>query len=271
MPELPEVEVTRRSLADAIGGATIRAVALGKPLRWPLGLAPGALAGQRVLAVRRRGKYLLLDLQHGLLLIHLGMSGSLRFAHGLPQRGPHDHFDMETDRGTLRLHDPRRFGAVVWAAGEDDPKARKLLGALGVEPLGGDFDFQAFHAGLRASRMPIKQLLLAGRVVVGVGNIYACEVLFLARIRPTVRASAIGPQRALRLHGAIREVLARAVERGGSTLRDFSGVDGNAGHFQAEANVYGREGLPCRRCGTPVRLLRQGQRSTYFCPNCQRP
>jgi len=271
MPELPEVEVTRLGFADAIAGATIHAVALGKPLRWPLGVAPETLVGQRVLAVRRRGKYLLLDLQGGLLLMHLGMSGSLRFAQGLPAPGAHDHFDMETDRGTLRLHDPRRFGAVVWAACEADARAQKLLAGLGVEPLGEDFGFAAFHAGLRASSMPIKQLLLAGKLVVGVGNIYASEVLFLARIRPTVRASRIGPQRARRLHEAIREVLARAVQRGGSTLRDFSSADGSAGHFQLEANVYGRDGLPCKLCGTSVRVLRQGQRSSYFCPHCQRP
>lgn len=270
MPELPEVEVTRRSFADAIAGATILALQLGKPLRWPLGVAPQALVGQRVLAVRRRGKYLLLDLSAGLLLVHLGMSGSLRFARNLPAPGPHDHFDLRTDHGTLRLHDPRRFGALVWAAGEDDPRARKLLAGLGVEPLGEDFDFAGFHAGLRASRSAIKQLLLAGRLVVGVGNIYASEVLFLAGIRPTARASSIGADRARRLHGAIREVLAQAVLQGGSTLRDFASTDGSAGHFQLHANVYGREGQPCRRCGTPVRLLRQGQRSSYYCPHCQR-
>lgn len=269
MPELPEVEVTRRSFADAIAGATILALALGKPLRWPLCVAPASLVGRQVMAVRRRGKYLLLDLDEGVLLIHLGMSGSLRFAPGLPDRGAHDHFDMHTSHGTLRLHDPRRFGAVVWAAGESSPQALKLLGGLGLEPLSDDFQFEAFYAGLRASRMSIKQLLLGGKLVVGVGNIYASEVLFLARIRPTVRAATIDPQRAKRLHGAIREVLARAVERGGSTLRDFSSADGNAGHFQLEAHVYGREGLPCRRCDTPVRLLRQGQRSTYYCPKCQ--
>ena len=271
MPELPEVEVTRRGVAQAIEGAQIRAVALGKPLRWPLGVAPALLAGQRVRAVRRRGKYLLLDLSDGLLLIHLGMSGSLRFAPELPPPGAHDHFEMQTDRGTLRLHDPRRFGAVVWAAGQDAPQARKLLGGLGLEPLNDAFGFDAFHAALRASRQPIKLLLLAGKVVVGVGNIYASEALFLAGIRPTTRACAISAPRARRLHAAIRDVLARAVERGGSTLRDFCGADGNAGHFQLEANVYGRQGQPCRVCGTPVRLLRQGQRSTYFCPRCQRP
>jgi len=270
MPELPEVEVTRRGFADAIAGARVTGVVLGKPLRWPLGIAPAALAGRRVLRVRRRGKYLLLDLSEGLLLVHLGMSGSLRFAPALPAAGAHDHFEMATDRGVLRLHDPRRFGAVVWVPGEEAPLARKLLGGLGAEPLSDGFDFAAFHAGLRASRQAIKQVLLAGRVVVGVGNIYASEALFAARIRPTVPAARLGAARALRLHAAIREVLARAVERGGSTLRDFSGAQGDAGHFQLEARVYGREGQPCVACGTPVRLLRQGQRSTFYCPHCQR-
>lgn len=271
MPELPEVEVTRRGFADDIAGATVTGVRLGKPLRWPLGCEPGTLAGRRVQGVRRRGKYLLLDLDNGLLLLHLGMSGSLRFAADLPPAGVHDHFDLHTDRGVLRLHDPRRFGAAVWTTGEDDPRARKLLGQLGVEPLPGEgFDFQAFHAGLRASRAPIKQVLLAGRLVVGVGNIYASEVLFLSGIAPTAPASSIGPRRARRLHAAIVQVLARAVERGGSTLRDFAGTDGSAGHFQLEASVYGREGQPCRACSAPIRLLRQGQRSTYFCPRCQR-
>lgn len=271
MPELPEVEVTRRGFADAIAGATVLGARLGKPLRWPLGCPPEALIGRRVIAVRRRGKYLLVDLDQGLLLIHLGMSGSLRFAPALPLAGTHDHFELHTDRGILRLNDPRRFGAVVWASGERDARADKLLRGLGVEPLdSAAFDFNTFHAGLRASRAPIKPLLLAGKLVVGVGNIYASEVLFLAGIRPTVRASAIGAVRARRLHAAIVEVLARAVERGGSTLRDFSGADGNAGHFQLEARVYGREGEPCRTCAAPIALLRQGQRSTYFCPRCQR-
>ena len=271
MPELPEVEVTRRSFNDAITGALVRAAVPGKPLRWPLGCEPQSLAGRRVLGVRRRGKYLLLDLDQGLLLIHLGMSGSLRFAPDLPAQGAHDHFDLLTDRGTLRLHDPRRFGAVVWATGEDDARAHKLLARLGVEPLDGQaFDFDAFHAGLRASRMSIKQLLLAGRLVVGVGNIYASEALHLAGIRPTATAASLSAARARRLHGAIVQVLARAVQQGGSTLRDFASADGSAGHFQLQAAVYGREGQPCRSCGTPIRQLRQGQRSTFFCPRCQR-
>lgn len=270
MPELPEVEVTRRSFADAIAGARIEAVTLGKPLRWPLGCDPQVLVGQHVLGVRRRGKYLLADTTHGLLLIHLGMSGSLRFASGLPPAGVHDHLDLATDRGTLRLHDPRRFGAVVYARDEHDPVATRLLSTLGMEPLSESFSSVAFRDGLRKSRMPIKQLLLSGRLVVGVGNIYASEVLFIAGIRPTVAASRIGPARVGKLHAAIQSVLARAVEVGGSTLRDFSNASGMEGHFQLEARVYGRDGSPCRVCATPIRLLRQGQRSTYFCPRCQR-
>lgn len=272
MPELPEVEVTRRSFADAIAGARIQAVALGKPLRWPLGCDPMSLVGQQVLGLRRRGKYLLADTSGGLLLLHLGMSGSLRFSHGLPPAGVHDHFDLVTDRGTLRLHDPRRFGAVVYAPDEQAPVALKLLGALGMEPLSDSFSLATFQSGLKKSRMPIKPLLLAGRLVVGVGNIYASEVLFLAGIRPTAVASRVGAERVRRLHAAIRTVLTRAVQMGGSTLRNFSNADGMAGHFQSSAHihVYGRDGAPCHHCGSAIRLLRQGQRSSYFCPLCQR-
>ena len=271
MPELPEVEVTRRSFADAIAGAVVDGVWLGKPLRWPLGVAPAALVGRRVQGVRRRGKYLLLDLDDGLLLLHLGMSGSLQFAPSLPPVGPHDHFELRTDRGVLRLHDPRRFGAAVYAAGEQDAVARKLLGGLGPEPLTEAFDPSVFHAGLRQRRAAIKQVLLAGDLVVGVGNIYASESLFLAGIRPTVRADRISRPRALRLHGAIRTVLSRALAVGGSTLKDFSNAQGQSGYFQLETMVYDRAGQPCRVCGTPIRALRQGQRSTFYCPVCQKP
>jgi formamidopyrimidine-DNA glycosylase len=270
MPELPEVEVTRLSFADRIVGARVLAVRLGKPLRWPLGCAPALLAGRTVTAVRRRGKYLLLDFDRGLLLLHLGMSGSLRFATDLPDAALHDHFDLVTSRGVLRLNDPRRFGAVVFCASEQAPQAGKLLGGLGVEPLGEGFDLDAFHAGLKKRKAPIKQVLLAGDLVVGVGNIYASEALFLAGIRPTVPAARISKPRAARLQAAIREVLAKAVAKGGSTLRDFSNAQGQSGYFQLEAMVYGREGEPCRVCGTPIRMIRQGQRATYYCPNCQK-
>jgi formamidopyrimidine-DNA glycosylase len=276
MPELPEVEVTRLSFAARIAGARVLEARLGKPLRWPLGYPVAALAGRTVRGVRRRGKYLLLDLDldQGRLLLHQGMSGSLNFAPALPPPGAHDHFDLLTSQGTLRLHDPRRFGAVVYASAEDDPVAQKLLGRLGMEPLdasAGGFDLAAFQAGLKRRQAAIKQVLLAGDLVVGVGNIYASEALFLAGIRPTVRAAKLSRPRAARLHTAIREVLARAVAKGGSTLRDFSSASGEAGYFQLEAMVYGREGQPCRVCGTPIKALRQGQRSTFFCPLCQKP
>jgi len=270
MPELPEVEATRLSFADRIAGARILSAATGKALRWPLGIAPARLSGRTVRGVRRRGKYLLLDLDEGLLLIHLGMSGSLSFAASLPPPGPHDHFELVTTRGTLRLNDPRRFGAVVWVAGEEAPAARKLLGGLGAEPLSADFDLASFHAALKKRRASIKQVLMAGDVVVGVGNIYASEALFLAGVRPTLSAARLSRPRAERLQAAIRDVLGRALAAGGTTLRNYSNAVGERGNFQFEAMVYGREGQPCRVCGTPIRVIRQGQRATYFCPNCQK-
>lgn len=270
MPELPEVEVTRQSFADRIAGARILALHMGKPLRWPLGVAPDTLSGRHVVQVRRRGKYLLLDLDDGLLLLHLGMSGSLNFAMHQPAAGTHDHMDLVTDRGTLRLHDPRRFGAVVWAPSEGSAQAQKLLSRLGVEPLNGDFDAGVFHEALRQRSAPIKQVLLAGDIVVGVGNIYASEALFLAGIRPTLRANKISRPRAQRLLVAIIEVLTRAVRQGGSSLRDFVNAEGKTGYFQLEAAVYGRCGLPCRTCGTPIRSIVQGQRTTFYCPTCQK-
>ncbi|WP_310564434.1 bifunctional DNA-formamidopyrimidine glycosylase/DNA-(apurinic or apyrimidinic site) lyase [Hydrogenophaga sp.] len=271
MPELPEVEVTRRSFADRIAGAQVRGVQLGKPLRWPLGCEPQALVGRTVRSVSRRGKYLLIHLDQGLLLMHLGMSGSLQFAEQLPPRGVHDHFELDTSRGCLRLHDPRRFGAVVHADAVDDPVASKLLGGLGVEPLEAGFEPLRFHEALRQRRVSIKQVLLAGDIVVGVGNIYASEALFLAGIRPTLRADRLSRPRALRLHGAIVGVLQKALALGGSTLRDFSSARGESGYFQLDAMVYGREGQPCRVCGSPIKGIRQGQRSTFYCPQCQKP
>jgi formamidopyrimidine-DNA glycosylase len=270
MPELPEVEVTRLSFADRIAGASVVSVTMGKPLRWALGCSPGKLAGQVVVGVRRRGKYLLIDLSGGLLLVHLGMSGSLVFARHLPAPGKHDHFEMQTSQGSLRLNDPRRFGAVVYARSEADPVAQKLLGHLGVEPLDETFSLSGFQAALKTRQTAIKQVLLGGEVVVGVGNIYASEVLFLAGIRPTLKASKISRPRAALLHAAVIEVLTRAVEKGGSTLRDFSNAQGEKGYFQLEAMVYDRAGLPCRRCESPLRRIMQGQRSTFYCSRCQK-
>ncbi len=270
MPELPEVEVTRQSFADRIAGARVLALHMGKPLRWPLGLEPTELVGRQVTQVRRRGKYLLIDLDQGLLLVHLGMSGSLNFDQQQGPRGPHDHMDLETTRGVLRLHDPRRFGAVVWAPSEFSAPAQKLLGHLGVEPLADSFDLHVFCAELKQKKAPIKQVLLAGQVVVGVGNIYASEALFLSGIRPSVKAAQLSKPRVAKLHTAIREVLARAVAKGGSSLRDFVSAEGKNGYFQLEASVYGRTGQPCRRCATPIKQIMQGQRSTFFCPVCQK-
>lgn len=270
MPELPEVEATRLSFADRIAGARIVSAWCGKPLRWPLGLAPARLAGHTVRGVRRRGKYLLLDLDPGLLLLHLGMSGSLSFGASLPPRGVHDHFELVTTRGSLRLNDPRRFGAVVWVADEDAPLARKLLGGLGVEPLSEAFDASGFHAALKKRKAAIKQVLLAGDVVVGVGNIYASEALFLAGIRPTLSAARLSRPRADKLHAAIRDVLGRALAAGGTTLRNYSNAVGERGNFQFDTKVYGRDGQPCRVCGTPIKVIRQGQRATYLCPKCQK-
>lgn len=270
MPELPEVEVTRRSFAGAIEGASITAVRLGKPLRWPLGCAPLQLVSRQVSAVGRRGKYLLIELDRGWLLVHLGMSGSLLFSTVLPTLGPHDHFELETTHGTLRLHDPRRFGAVVYVESLADPMAVKLLGKLGMEPLSESFDLVLFQRGLKRHSASVKQVLLAGNLVVGVGNIYASESLFLAGIRPTVSAARLSLRRVALLRDAIFAVLSRAVEHGGSTLRDFSSADGKPGYFQMEAAVYGRADLPCRRCSTPIKTIRQGGRSSFYCPVCQR-
>ena len=243
---------------------------MGKPLRWPLGCDMATLEGRLVHSVTRRGKYLLLNLDRGHLLVHLGMSGSLQFAPALPPRGVHDHFELLTSQGVLRLHDPRRFGAVVHVDALDGASATKLLGSLGVEPLEAGFDPLAFHRALQLRRSAIKQVLLAGDVVVGVGNIYASEALFIAGIRPTVRANSLSKPRAARLHSAIVQVLTRAVALGGSTLRDFSSAEGQSGYFQLDAMVYGREGQPCRVCGALVKTIRQGQRSTFFCTSCQK-
>ena len=279
MPELPEVEVTRRSIASRLRGARVLSVRCGKPLRWPLGCAPQALVGSRLGEAARRGKYLWLPLQrdaaepaglNGGLLLHLGMSGSLALHDAAAEPGPHAHFDLDTTQGLLRLTDPRRFGAVLWCRGLDTEPAATLLGRLGAEPFDAALTPRSLHAALRRRKAAIKSVLLGGQVVVGAGNIYACEALFRAGIDPRMRSDHISLPRCERLLAALRETLARALELGGSTLRDFSDAHGMAGEFQSEALVYGREGQPCRRCGAPLRRIVQAQRSTYFCAGCQR-
>lgn len=279
MPELPEVEVTRRSIDEPLRGARILALRLGKALRWPLGRDPQDLHGMLIGPVQRRGKYLWLPLfrpgadsqplsQQGLLL-HLGMSGSLSLqAAGAP--GPHDHFELLTDRGSLRLTDPRRFGAVVWSPGLDQAPASRLLARLGSEPFDPSLTPERLHRALQGRRAAVKTVLLAGDIVVGAGNIYACEALHRAGIDPRLAAGRISRPRAARLLAALRQTLSQALQLGGSTLRDFHDARGQDGDFQAHAAVYGRAGLPCPACATPVRRIVQGQRSTFFCPRCQR-
>jgi formamidopyrimidine-DNA glycosylase len=275
MPELPEVEVTRRSFADRIDGATVLGLRLGAPLRWPLGRSPRWFVDCRVGGAERRGKYLWLPLWRGEqsaggLLMHLGMSGSLAFCAQPGEPGRHDHFDLVTSRGTLRLTDPRRFGAVVWSAALGAPPAAPLLARLGAEPFDDTLTPERFHALLKRRRCSIKAALLAGDIIVGAGNIYACEALFDAAIDPRTRCDRISRARAERLLGSVRETLAQALALGGSTLRDFRDARGVDGAYQAHARVYGRAGLACPRCAATLRRIAQGQRSTFYCPGCQK-
>lgn len=277
MPELPEVEVTRRGVAPHIEGRVVEQVVCRRDgLRWPFppGLS-GLLAGRRILATGRRGKYLLIHFEHGTLIIHLGMSGHLRVLPPGIEPRKHDHVDLVVNGldgvQVLRLHDPRRFGAVLWHASEDGAlEEHILLRGLCVEPLGEHFDGALLHRETRRRSAPIKQVLLAGDIVVGVGNIYACESLFRAGISPKTPASRISRARYDRLAEAIRDILAAAIVQGGSTLRDFIAVNGQSGYFQQTYFVYDRAGVPCRQCEAPVRQIKQGQRSTFYCAQCQR-
>lgn len=278
MPELPEVEVTKRALAPHVEGGVVRALVVREPrLRWPVSAElPKQLAGRQVLRLERRGKYLLWRFGRGTLISHLGMSGSWRvYLNSAPAPGPHDHADLvvELPLGTrvLRLTDPRRFGALLWQRGGDRSLQRHaLLAKLGIEPFDPRFDGAFLHERTRSRRGPIKQVLLAGDVVVGVGNIYASESLFQAGIDPRTPAERLSRPRCARLVQAIRAVLLRAIDVGGSSVRDFTGADGQLGYFLLDAWVYERNGLVCRRCTTAsVRRIIQSGRATYFCPRCQ--
>ena len=269
MPELPEVEVTRRGLAPQLTGRTISGVAVREPrLRWPVSRDVLALAGRTVKKIRRRGKYLLVDCGDGHLILHLGMSGSLRVLPLETPAGKHDHFDLVLGDRLLRLRDPRRFGAVLWAPG--DVAAHPLLAHLGVEPLSPSLSSTKLYTLTRAHRTAIKQFLMDGRRIVGVGNIYANESLFRARINPRMPAKRLSLEKCEKLAAAIKNTLRAAIRAGGSTLRDFVGADGAAGYFQSRYWVYDRAGRKCRRCRSPIRKLQQGQRSTYYCPRCQK-
>jgi formamidopyrimidine-DNA glycosylase len=270
MPELPEVETTRRGIEPFLTGRTLTgAVVRHRGLRWPVprGLRT-TLTGERVRAVRRRGKYLIIECEGGSLIMHLGMSGSLRVLPAAEPPGPYDHFDLCLGEKVLRLRDPRRFGAVIWWRG--NAEAHPLLAGLGMEPLDDAFDGAALHRATRGRKTSIKQLLMDARIVAGVGNIYASECLFRAGIRPGTAAGRLSRERCTRLAVALRETLNDALAAGGSTLRDFVRTDGAPGYFQTRYFVYDRAGEPCRRCGTPIRRIVQGQRTTYYCPVCQR-
>lgn len=270
MPELPEVETTRRGIAPHLEGRVITgALVRDARLRWPVPDLGALLAGRRVLAVERRAKYLLLRFAHGTLIAHLGMSGSLRV---LPSDSParrHDHVDLVFGDRCLRLHDPRRFGALLWSPGAD-PLQHPRLRDLGPEPFDVAFDGAYLHRAARGRRAPIKALLMDGRVVVGVGNIYATESLFLAGIHPARASGRVSLARLERLATEVKAVLGRAVERGGTTLRDFVNESGEPGYFAQELFVYGRAGQPCRRCGQTIRTRQIGQRASAYCPGCQR-
>jgi len=274
MPELPEVETTRRGLAPHLEGRRIAAVTLRRPdLRWPIPREIAALLpGQRIGSVRRRAKYLLLDTEAGSALMHLGMSGSLRV---LPARTPattHDHVDflLAGTRGggrVLRFNDPRRFGCLLW---QPPGTTHELLRGLGPEPLTDAFDGEYLFARSRGRKGPVKAFLMDQKVVVGVGNIYAAEALFAAGISPLRPAGRVSLERYRALAGAVRAILAAAIERGGTTLRDFISPDGAPGYFEQELSAYGRGGEPCPRCGRPLKEASIGQRTTAWCGHCQR-
>lgn len=255
-------------------GRTLRRLIVHEArMRWPI---PGGLAaeleGRRVLACERRGKYLLIRFAHGTQIVHLGMSGSLRRATPEEPLRKHDHVEWIFDDARFLLHDPRRFGAVLWHPTEAGPLlTHPLLRDLGMEPFDPAFTANYLYQALRGKTQAIKPLLLAGKIVVGVGNIYASESLYLAGIDPRVRAQGISRPRSLRLHSAIQQTLTQALESGGSTLRDYVNAQGTPGaYFTLHASVYERDGAPCPRCATPIRRIVQGQRATYFCPVCQK-
>lgn len=271
MPELPEVEITRRGLAAQLVGLTITdTVIRNARLRWPIPKRlPERLRGKSIHALRRRAKYLLIEFEHGTLILHLGMSGSLRILATNTPPEKHDHFDLVLDNGTLmRLRDPRRFGAVLWHEG--DPVQHPLLATLGPEPLEEDFDARYLYRATRGRSIAIKQCIMDSHVVVGVGNIYANEALFRAGIKPQLASGRLSLARCTQLVEGIRATLTEAIEKGGSSLRDFVNAAGQPGYFQQHYWVYGRAAESCRKCGALIKHIRQGQRSSFYCGVCQK-
>ena len=270
MPELPEVETTLRGIAPHLEGHAIaKVVVRNRSLRWPVPAEIARAEGQRAVVCRRRAKYLLIELQRGGLMIHLGMSGSLRVCAADDAPRKHDHVDIVMDSGLcVRFNDPRRFGALLWW--DADPETHELLRDLGPEPLSERFSGAHLWRLSRGRKGAVKNFIMDGHVVVGVGNIYASEALFMSGIHPSRPAGRVSAARYDALAAAIRDVLAHAIRRGGTTLRDFVNSEGNPGYFAQELLVYEREGKPCFQCGTPIRRRVIGQRSSYFCVRCQR-
>ena len=269
MPELPEVETTLRGIAPSVLNRRIVAFDIRDPrLRWPVQLPP-EVCGERIVRVSRRAKYLLLHVDAGALILHLGMSGHLRIVSQTANAGKHDHVDILLDHGiALRLTDPRRFGSLHW---QPHPvEDHWLLRGLGVEPLSEQFTGDYLFAKSRGRRAAVKNFLMDARVVAGIGNIYANEALFKAGVRPRLAAGRLSRTRYRKVAAETRETLTAAIDHGGTTLRDFVGSDGRPGYFSNELFVYGRQEMPCRRCGSPLKGLRVGQRSTVYCPSCQR-
>jgi formamidopyrimidine-DNA glycosylase len=271
MPELPEVETTCRGIAPHITGERVQQVVVRNPnLRWPVSRRLGQeLAGQRINCVSRRAKYLLLQTDAGTAILHLGMSGSLRILDAGTPPGKHDHVDIVFANGrVLRLTDPRRFGSLHWT--RRPAQQHRLLARLGPEPLGGDFSGDYLYRRSRGRKVAIKQFIMNGEVVVGIGNIYACEALYMAGIDPRRAAGRVSKKKYALLAEVIREVLTDSITQGGTTLRDFVNGNGEPGYFKLHLNVYGHGGEPCISCREPIREIRQGQRSTFYCPVCQK-
>lgn len=272
MPELPEVETTCRGIAPHVTGLKIKRIEVRNArLRWPVtDSLSDDLSGQVLCSVNRRSKYLLLNFDHGTLLIHLGMSGSLRMVEADAPVGIHDHIDLAFERGlVLRYNDPRRFGAFVWHAG-DGLFEHPLLAHLGPEPLTDDFTADYLYAQCKGRKQPLKSFIMDAKVVVGVGNIYANEALFAAGLHPLNAAGKLTKPKAVKLVADIKRILAHAIERGGTTLRDFVGGDGKPGYFAQELHAYGRGGKPCRKCAKPLTEKRLQNRTTVFCTVCQK-
>lgn len=271
MPELPEVETTRKGIAPYVVGEVVKDIIIReRQLRWPIpATLKRSLKTRLIRKLSRRAKYLLFYTDNGCMILHLGMSGNLRILDNKVPHEKHDHVDIVFESGhILRFHDPRKFGSILWT--KDDPLDHRLIRHLGPEPLNNDFNTEYLFARSRKRTQAIKTFIMDSRIVVGVGNIYASEALFRAGIKPTQKAGKVSKARYEKLVTEIKNVLAEAIEKGGTTLRNFYNGDGKPGYFRQELKVYDREGEPCKKCSRKIKMIRLGQRSTFYCPHCQK-